>query len=82
VSADDVYAIAPEPLRWICAACGKRSRNRAGFDPETRKSVAGAGWDESCMMSAVLCRPATNREKLDTGCNWMAVEHEQGGEHG
>jgi len=34
---------------WVCAACGKTSRDQYG---EQRISP---GWDESCMMNAVLC---------------------------
>jgi hypothetical protein len=42
--------IAAEGTMFVCAACGKRSRDRYGFDP------IDPGWDESCMLHAVLCR--------------------------
>ena len=40
--------IAPKGAVWMCAACGKRSRDRYGTKPIDR------GWDESCMMNSVL----------------------------
>lgn len=43
----DGNKIAPESTIWICAACGKRSRDLFG---ESNK-----GWDVSCIMNAVLC---------------------------
>ena len=33
---------------WMCGACGKTSRDRYGFDRISH------GWDESCMLHAVL----------------------------
>jgi hypothetical protein len=51
---------------WVCGACGKKSRTQYGFvsDGTPRGSdlmpdgtrVADPGWDESCMMHAVLAR--------------------------
>lgn len=41
--------VAPEGHVFVCNACGKRSRDKYGemkIDP---------GWDEACMMEAVLC---------------------------
>lgn len=38
---------------YVCAACGKRSRDREGqlaIDP---------GWDVSCFMHAILCYEAS-----------------------
>ena len=40
---------APEGQLWVCAACGKTSRDRYG-----EKKISD-GWDESCMLNAVLC---------------------------
>jgi len=43
----DVHA--PEGTVWVCGACGKTSHTRYGLD--RNKSP---GWDESCMMNAVI----------------------------
>ena len=48
---------APEGQVWVCAACGKQSRDRYGY-----------GWDESCMLHAVLCF----EQKNENG-SWQAV---------
>lgn len=48
------YDLAPDSQVWVCAACGKTSRSRYGFDVNGDR-VASGGWDESCMMNAVLC---------------------------
>jgi hypothetical protein len=47
-----IDAAAPEGAVWICTACGKRasSLTDGGIDH---------GWDESCMMHAVLCDAAS-----------------------
>jgi len=56
---------ATEGKMWVCTACGKTSRTRYGFlangervFPTTMmrsgKRVSMMGWDESCMMNAVL----------------------------
>lgn len=34
---------------FVCSCCGKRSRDRYGYQKIDK------GWDESCMMHAVLC---------------------------
>ena len=39
------YRIAPPGKTWLCPACGKTEHDRYG--------VRG-GWDEACMMQAVL----------------------------
>lgn len=44
---------APEGQIYICAACGKTSPTQYGFD-ENNKKVSDYGWDESCMLHAVL----------------------------
>lgn len=41
--------VAPAGQVWVCAACGKRSRDRYGFQKIDH------GWDASCMLNAVLC---------------------------
>jgi hypothetical protein len=51
---------APPGTIWVCGACGKTSRVRWEF--------TGQGWDESCMMNAILCK----EEKTPEGC-WVAV---------
>jgi len=40
--------VAPKGKVYVCAACGKRSRDRYGY-----QKIDWA-WDESCMMHAVL----------------------------
>lgn len=57
---------APAGQIYVCGACGKTSPTRYGFD-ENQKQVADPGWDESCMMHAVLCEA----ERV-TG-EWVAV---------
>ena len=61
------------PNRWVCACCGKTSPTRYGFD-ENNKNVADPGWDESCMLNAVLCRPATANEHKLTGAMWWGID--------
>lgn len=34
---------------FVCSACGKRSRDKDGYQK------IDSGWDESCMLHAVLC---------------------------
>ncbi len=36
---------------WVCAACGKLSRERTGEHPD-----ASCGWDASCFLNAVLVK--------------------------
>lgn len=45
--------LAPAGQLWVCSACGKRSRDRYG------DAALDRGWDESCMLHAVLCDEAT-----------------------
>lgn len=52
---DDGVTPAPEGQVWICGACGKRSRTRYGFDADEKPTTLDWGWDESCMLHAVLC---------------------------
>jgi len=46
--------LAPEGQVWICYACGKKSRTKYGFDVTGQRAAINRGWDESCMMNAVL----------------------------
>lgn len=43
-----VNSVAPEGMVFVCLACGKRSRDKYGFDPINR------GWDVSCMINSEL----------------------------
>jgi len=38
--------IAPEGMVWVCGACGKTTKDKYGNE---------RGWDESCMLNAILC---------------------------
>jgi hypothetical protein len=60
-TSNDLFTPAPEGQVWVCAACGKTSPTKA----PTRDSTPG--WDEACMMGAVLCYA----EKK--GAQWVAV---------
>lgn len=43
---DSKVHVAPEGTIWVCRMCGKTARD----------SYNGrGGWDESCMLNAVLC---------------------------
>lgn len=52
----------PEGQIFVCGACGKTSRTRM----PTRSSAVG--WDESCMLNAVLCY-----SEKDSNGKWRAV---------
>lgn len=52
---------------WVCAACGKTSSLREGGAPDT-----SPGWDVSCAMHAVWCRPRTAHDTSDAP--WIAIE--------
>ena len=56
---------APDGHVYVCGACGKTSPTRYGFD-DAGQRVAPNGWDESCMMHAVLC--------IAGGPPWVAAE--------
>lgn len=57
--------IAPEGQIWVCAACGKTTKDNHGNE---------RGWDESCMLNAVLCHEQ-QRVNPETGLvEWVAVE--------
>jgi len=57
---------APPGQIWVCGACGKTSRDKYGEKRISR------GWDESCMMNAVLCHDPP--EMKDNQPQWKAVE--------
>ncbi len=61
---------APEGQIYVCAACGKRSRTRYGFDDNNQNVGPSHGWDESCMLNAVLCYE--QRDLLTA--EWVAVD--------
>lgn len=46
----DLDRMAPPGTIWVCGACGKTAEDRYGIEGEKSR-----GWDESCMMNAVLC---------------------------
>lgn len=50
----------PDGQVWICYACGKKSRTRYGFDATGARASISPGWDESCMMNAVLVYDAAS----------------------
>ncbi len=52
------HGIAAPGTVWVCRRCGKTSTIRWEF---------GGGWDESCMMNAVLCVDSDERP-------WRKVE--------
>jgi hypothetical protein len=54
MTTNDGTVFAPPGQIWVCGACGKTSRTRYGFDDQNQ-NCATPGWDESCMMNAVLC---------------------------
>ena len=67
----DIFDMAPEGQIYVCAACGKTSHNRAGFDRSSGRGVAERHWDESCMLHAVLCYETKNEDG-----SWQAVPEE------
>lgn len=48
-----LYDDAPTGQVWLCGACGKRSRNRAGTHRIDH------GYDESCMLNSTLVTEAS-----------------------
>jgi hypothetical protein len=57
----DGKAYPPKGQVWVCSACGKRARTRYGVDAAGAHTNLDHGWDESCVMHAVLC----HEEKMD-----------------
>lgn len=69
MSTDDTYTLvtpAPDGQIFVCAACGKVSTTRSGFLADWKTRATTQGWDESCMLHAVLCHAG--------GPPWTAVE--------
>jgi hypothetical protein len=56
---------APDGQIFVCGACGKTSKCIYGDSQESF-----IGWDESCMLNAVLCY----EDKKTPEGHWMAVE--------
>jgi hypothetical protein len=56
---------APEGTIWVCGACGKTARNSA-------TGGVSSGWDESCMLNAVLCKENKGPD------GWVMVESTNG----
>ena len=52
--------IAPKGSTWVCAACGKVARDQYGME-----GAHSYGWDESCMLNAVLTEEARWVTKLE-----------------
>lgn len=57
------FRVAPNGTIWVCAACGKTSRDICGDE--------GASWDESCMLNAVLCH------EIKIGGVWRPVKDDR-----
>lgn len=73
-TAERITTPAPAGQTWVCDACGRVSRTKAGFLAGGARTtpdgapVATHGWDESCMLHAVLCVPGA------TPGQWVAVD--------
>lgn len=52
---------------WVCGACGKTHSDRYGCEGE-----GSPGWDESCMLNAVLCHDAKRFDE-DGILRWQAI---------
>lgn len=48
--ADKEELMAPEGAVWVCGACGKVAKHMYGDAPGDPY-----GWDEACILNAVLC---------------------------
>ena len=60
--------ISPPGAVFVCNACGKRSRDLYG------KQKISLGWDESCMLNAILCEEKSLFIEGDTvlsGTTWV-----------
>lgn len=53
--------IAPEGKVWMCGACRKKSRDLYG------NQALDYGWDESCVLNAVLVDCETDDEEKERG---------------
>ncbi len=52
---------------WVCAACGKTSTDLYGMEGKHSR-----GWDESCMLHAVLCHDDQRLDDLGRA-RWLPV---------
>jgi transposase-like protein len=59
--------VAPEGQVWVCAACGKQSKDKYGYQKISR------GWDESCMLNSVLCYDKQRILEGQTEPCWVAA---------
>jgi hypothetical protein len=59
--------IAPDGQVFVCNACGKESPDHYGTAGDA--ALRSPGWDESCVLHAVLCWRKRNGVKA-----WYAVE--------
>ena len=59
---------APEGAIWVCAACGKTHKDQYGMEGESSH-----GWDESCMLNAVLCH-SEQQPDPDGRLTWLAFD--------
>ena len=50
---EDINKEAPEGYIYVCAACGKQSPTRSGWNKDN-KYVAERGWDSSCFLHSVI----------------------------
>lgn len=66
---EDRYA--PDGQIWVCSACGKIARDLYGLEGEHSQ-----GWDESCVLNAVLCYEMRHVDPLDGVLKWFAVKNE------
>jgi hypothetical protein len=61
---------APEGTIFVCGACGKTSKSIYG------DRNPGLGWDESCMLNAVLCEA----DSFEKDGIWKAVDFQESDE--
>ncbi len=68
--------ILPEPYRYVCMACGKTARSKYGFDSD-RKPTADQGWDTSCVLNSILCKPNPKRGTLAEEPEWVRAREDE-----
>jgi len=52
---------------WVCGACGKTHSDLYGID-----GGGSSGWDESCMLNAVLCHSTSSFDE-DGTLRWEPI---------
>lgn len=67
-----VNRIAPAGTVWMCAACGKTAQDSYGMEGDR-----SPGWDESCMLNAVLVDKLTHRPIAQHILKKLKIEHTQ-----